>query len=551
MSTYSNSTEKLLFEGSDKQKNPLSVNHKDQKNFTNPENTNKIYGGVSSTLELPQTPYKSAPVFQSPQFTEDTQNWSSSVQNLLDQPPASLPQKFIMGGMVFCIAFGAWAWLGTLEEVGTAQGKLVPEGETFKIQPVELGKVIDIAVEEGQEVKAGQLLVELDTELVQKEINRYQEMIRVYKTELGQKQTLQQRIQLEAKTDAAIASAELEAQQAAIAHTREKITTVRQLLAQQRTEAAAYQLRQKQLQPLDTIAQRRLNQLQAEKTAQQERINRLKPLEEEGAISREYIYEAEQALRNTEQRLTSSRLQEVTQANEQMFQADQALRDLQSRITENQGELFVAQTTVEKSQAELTQKKAQAQRKQLEAIQRIQQLDVEMTQLKGKIAESRNLLIVAQSKLQHSYLKAPISGTVLSLDLKNIGEVVEAGETVVEIAPHNVPLVVSAVLPDEEAGFVKLGMDAQVKLDAYPYQDYGVITGQVTAISADAESDEKLGEIYRVEIELEQDHILKNQEVIAFKPGQTVTADIIVRRRRIIDVLLDPIKKMQKDGLNL
>ena len=145
----------------------------------------------------------------------------------------------------------------------------------------------------------------------------------------------------------------------------------------------------------------------------------------------------------------------------------------------------------------------------------------------------------------------PGQNFLLSLDLRNTGEVIEPGQTVAEIAPHNVPLVVSAVLPDEEAGFVKIGMPAQVKLDAYPYQDYGVITGQVTHISADAESDEKLGEIYRIEIKLERDHIMKNQAMIPFKPGQTVTADIIVRRRRIIDVLLDPIKQMQKDGLDL
>ncbi len=285
--------------------------------------------------------------------------------------------------------------------------------------------------------------------------------------------------------------------------------------------------------------------------AHQERINRLKPLEEEGAISQEYLYEAEQTLRQTEQQITSSRLQEVTQANEQIFQGNQAMRDLRSQMTENQGELFSAQQTIQQSQAELTQKKAQAQRKQLEAMQKIEQLDVEMTQLQGKIAEQKNLLTAAQSKLQYKYLKAPISGTILSLDLKNTGEVVEAGTTVAEIAPHNVPLIVSAVLPDEEAGFVKTGMPAQVKLDAYPYQDYGVITGQVTNISADAESHEELGELYRVEIKLERDHILKDQEMIPFKPGQTVTADIVIRRRRIIDVVLDPIKKMQSDGLEL
>ncbi|EAZ91259.1 HlyD family efflux transporter periplasmic adaptor subunit [Crocosphaera chwakensis] len=552
MSTHFDRTKKKFVQDFNQNKDSSSVSQKHQANLMTPDDSKHIYGGVSSNaIEFPQTTFNPACAYRSPQVEEPVNLWSSSVQTLLDQPPATLPQKFILGGIAFCFAFSAWAWFGTLEEVGKAQGKLVPEGETYKIQPVELGKVTDIAVEEGQEVQAGQLLVEFDTELAEKEIDRLQEMIRAYQTELSQKHTLKQRIQLEAETDAAIASAELQAQQAVIAHTKEKIATVRQLLAQQQNEVAAYQLRQKQLQPLDSIAQQRLEQLEVEKIAHQERINRLKPLQEEGAISQEYLYEAEQTLRQTEQQITSSQLQEVTQANEQIFQANQGIRNLRSQMTENQGELFSAQKTVQQSQAEFTQKQAQAQRKQIEAMQKIQQLEVEMTQLQGKITENKNLLIAAQSKLQYKYLKAPISGTILSLDLKNTGEVVEAGKTVAEIAPHNVPLVVSAVLPDEEAGFVDIGMPAQVKLDAYPYQDYGVITGQVTDISADAESDEKLGEIYRVEIELERDHILKNQEMISFKPGQTVTADIIIRRRRIIDVVLDPIKKMQKDGIKL
>ncbi|MEA5512388.1 HlyD family efflux transporter periplasmic adaptor subunit [Crocosphaera sp. UHCC 0190] len=508
-----------------------------------------IYGGVSS----PTIPMTSPPSisFPKPSTDERARDWSLPVNSLLDQPPATLPQWLILSGMAFCLVFGTWAWFGTIEEVGKAQGKLVPEGETYKIQPIELGKVTQISVKEGQTVQAGQLLVELDTELAQKEIERLQQAITAYYLEFSQKQTLQERIQLEAKTAEAISAAELQAQQAVIANTKEKIATIRQLLAQQQTEAVAYQSRQRDLQPLSSTAQEKLSQLQAEKIAHQERIARLLPLQEEGAVSQDYIFQAEQALRETEQRITSSQLQEVTSANEQMFQANQAMRDLQSHVTENRGELLTAYQGVQQAQAELTGKKAEAQRAQLEASQRIQQLAVEITQLQGKIAESKNLLVAAQAKLKYRYLRAPVSGTVLSLNLKNAGQVLEAGQTVAEIAPEGTPLVVSAVLPTQEAGFVKPGMPVKVKLDAYPYQDYGVIPGQVTEISADAKSDEKLGEFYRVEVKLERDHVMENQKVVPFKPGQTVTADIIIRRRRIIDVLLDPIKQMQKDGINL
>ena len=520
-----------------------------------PRGANSISGGVqSSTLpvnpNIPVNPTDSRQ-FNEPTSDDSTKLWSPSVQALLDQPSSSFPHQLIAGGVIFCLVFMSWACFGTIEEVGKAQGQLVPEGETYKIEPIELGQVRQVFVEEGEEVKAGQVLVELDTELADKEVERLQQIVTAYQIELNQKQSLREKIQLEATTQSAIASAKLLAQQASLDLAKQKTATLQQLLDQQKAEAAAYRLRQIQRQPLVAMAKERLTQLQAEKVAHQQRIDRLRPLKEEGAVSEEYIFQAEQALRDTEQRITFSELQELTDADEQLFQANQAVRQLQAQITQNQGDLLIAAQEVEQAQAELVAQQAEAQRIQLEALQKVQQLDVEISQLQGKIVETKNLLVSAQTKLQSKYLRTPVNGVVLSLDLKNTGEVVDPGQTLAEVAPHGVPLVVSATLPNQEAGFIEPGMPVQVKLDAYPYQDYGVIPGQVTAISADAKSDEKFGEVYRVEIKLEKDHITENQEIIPFKAGQTVSADIIIRHRRIIDVLLDPIKQIQKDGINL
>ncbi|MEB3160480.1 MAG: HlyD family efflux transporter periplasmic adaptor subunit [Synechocystis sp.] len=482
---------------------------------------------------------------------EGVNHWSSSFQTLLDQPPATFPRQLISGGMVFLLAFSAWAWFGTVEEVGKARGKLVPEGETYKIQPIDIGQVEQVAVQEGQRVEAGQLLVTLDADLDQKEIDRLQQLIKSYQIELGQKQALRERIELEAKTQTAIAASNLLVQQAAVSLAQDKKATISQLLTQQRQAANAYQSRQQQRQPLSAIAGERIEQLQAEQKAHQERLDRLQSLEAEGAISKEYIFQAEQALRDTQQRLTSSQLQEIPNTDEQLFQAGQQLRDLNVQITQNEGDLLKANSEHEQAKATLISQQAEAHRIQLEASQRIQQLDVEITQLQGKIGEANNGLISAKKKLQNKYLTAPISGTILTLNLKNEGEVVEPGQTVAEIAPDGVPLIVSAMLPNQEAGFVKPGMPVQVKLDAYPYQDYGVISGQVTTISADAKSDKTLGEVYKVEVKLDRDHITKNQKVIPFKAGLAVNAEIIIRERRILDVLLDPIKQIQKDGIDL
>ena len=76
----------------------------------------------------------------------ETSNWSSSLHSVLDQPPAALPQRLMLWGIVFCLLFGSWAWFGKLEEIGKANGELVPEGEPYKVHPIELGKVTKLAV---------------------------------------------------------------------------------------------------------------------------------------------------------------------------------------------------------------------------------------------------------------------------------------------------------------------------------------------------------------------------------------------------------------------
>ena len=154
-------------------------------------------------------------------------------------------------------------------------------------------------------------------------------------------------------------------------------------------------------------------------------------------------------------------------------------------------------------------------------------------------------------RLNKRRLRSPVAGTVLVSNVVNPGKVVQSGETVAEIAANNSSLLLSAAIPDRDAGFIEKGMTAQIKFDAYSYQDFGTIPGKVISISANTKTDENLGEVYRVEIELERDYVLEESKKVLFKPGQIATADIVIRRLRILDVLLEPIKKIQRDGINL
>jgi hemolysin D len=135
--------------------------------------------------------------------------------------------------------------------------------------------------------------------------------------------------------------------------------------------------------------------------------------------------------------------------------------------------------------------------------------------------------------------------------VRNPGEVTQPGQTLAEIAPANAPLVLTAFLPSQQAGLVQTGMAVQIKLDAFPYQNYGLVAGQVLSISPDATIDKQLGSGYQVEIALRQRSVSDRERVIPLKAGQTASAEIIVRQRRIIDMLLDPIRQIQKSSLKI
>ncbi|MEM7771674.1 MAG: LysM peptidoglycan-binding domain-containing protein [Cyanobacteria bacterium P01_A01_bin.37] len=424
----------------------------------------------------------------------EEENWSTTVQNILDQPPSNLPQKFIASGILFCVLFGSWAWVGTIEEVGYAQGQLVPQGEVYDVAFPESGRVINVAVEEGQTVEKGQILFELDTQVAESEMTRLRDLLLNYELELAEKQRLIPKLRQEAEALTWITRTNVEALDAAINRVHTSATTTNALV----------------------------NQLQIDAEAHYERTVRISNLVDEGALSRETL-----------------------------FQAEQALRERQRSVLENQGMLRESRSQLDQLQAELEQKQAEGQRQQINVQQQLQRFQTEVLELQARILDTQNLLSKATVELEQRYLYAPVEGVVSSIRVANSGEFVQPGETIAEIIPSGTPLVLSAVLPSEEAGFVSLGMPVQIKLDAYPFQDFGVISGDVQSIAPNSEEHEQLGAVYRVEIRLDKNYLETPGNIVQFKAGSTARAEIVIRQRRIADILLDPIKQLQNDGLSL
>jgi len=477
--------------------------------------------------------------------------WSPVMQSLLEEPPSTLPSQLITGGIVFCLACLTWAWFGEIEKIGKAQGKLIPQGETYKIESLESAKIAHIAVEDGDVINKGQIIASLDSEQEKKEVKSLSETLTANKVELEQKLQLLEKVKIEANTQQIVAQAEIRSQQLSIESATAKTKVIQNLLTQKQSELQAHVIRQKQGNQLSELDQTKLAQINSELEEHQKRLKRLELLEQEGAISQEFVFQAQQNKRKIEQQLIDSKLQGIGNVNQQIFQLNQSLRNMQANIIENQGEFTIATKELDLLQSELAQKKVEARQIELGAQQKVQQLELEITQIKTKIAEAKNQLAIANNRLEKRKLRAPVAGTVLASNVVNPGKVVQSGETVAEIAANDSSLLLSAAIPDRDAGFIEIGMTAQVKFDAYSYQNYGTISGKIICISANTKTDETLGEVYRVKIELERDYVVEESKKVLFKPGQTATADIVIRRQRILDVLLEPIKKIQRDGINL
>ncbi len=434
-------------------------------------------------------------------YTEKDE-WSDSVQAVLEVPPAKLSQYLILLGLAFSGVFVAWACLGSMQEVSRAQGELIPQGKTYKIEPVIEGQIDSILVKEGDRIRKNQTLLSLDSDLLETEVTRLEQALISAEKELSQRQLLITKTQQEGQANSQIAAANIEVQKASLQQAQELIDT-------------SQSLRQS---------------LESEMAARQERLNRISGLEDQGAISKEYLFDIEQGVREQAQ-----------------------------SIMQNQGQQAQALAKMQEAEAEVAQKQAEEQQIAISAQQDLQRLTIEEQQLESTIADLNTQLSQAKTKLSQSYVKASTSGTLSNLTIDNIGEFVQPGQVLAEVVPENAPLILSTIVPHSEAGLLKAGMAAQIKMQAFPYQDYGILTGKVISISPAAKAPSQItsqttssvSSGYKVNISLDQDFVIHERQKVYLQVGQTADADIIVRRRRIIQVLLDPIRQLTESEFNL
>lgn len=165
------------------------------------------------------------------------------------------------------------------------------------------------------------------------------------------------------------------------------------------------------------------------------------------------------------------------------------------------------------------------------------------------------LQIVAQRNEQLGFTEvhSPMDGIVRSVRITTLGGVARPGDEIMQIVPVDGDLIVEAKVTPADIAFIKPGLSATVKLDAYDYSIYGVLKGQVSYISADTlDEDNRNNEqpYYRVQIKIrEQNLVRKKQERIEIQPGMTALVEIKTGQKSVLQYLTKPITKTLNESM--
>jgi hemolysin D len=464
------------------------------------------------------------------------QTFLPAALELLETPPSPVQMSLMMLICAFITIAVAWAYIGHIDIIAAAQGKIVPTGRVKVVQPLQTGKVAEILVQNGDRVSAGQVLVQLDATELRSELT-------------DQMQGL------------AALSAEALRRKAVIVAANAASTADTTLRAPQLQWTAAI--------PTATGAreQRVLDGDLAQLTAQLQSINSQIAQKSTAAIDLQATIAAEQGLIDTLKDRAAMRQTLVDrQAGSKADWLDSlgALKNEQVTLTSN-----VSQLDSLSADVDVLHREAQKVREAFIADNTQKLADVER-----HLDAARQKVAQGQSQLSQMTLRSPIDGIVQASTVTTIGQVVTTGEQLLRVVPIDSTIEIEAYLPNADIGFVKAGQQAHIKVDAFPFTRYGTITGTVMRVGKDAipaadaqqaqaDSSHPGGAnpaaagaqhtanlVFPVTVALDTNEIDTEGVRSSVSPGMGVTVEINTGSRRIFEYVFSPLVEVAGTALH-
>lgn len=447
----------------------------------------------------------------------------------------------ILGVTLFTIT---WAHFNEIEQAIPAQGKLEPQGAVREVQVPVNGVVKKVFVKDGQRVKKGDLLLRLDHAGAEAELASARKVREALKLE---NQFYRSLFSVKG-SPSTLTAIKVPQEMARLAQSRRallqenqfyrvllsgnsngvKLTGEQQLRlfsSQQelRTQAAQIKLEQAQLQQQLAQTKERLDNSRNVLAINQGILNDLEPLYREGAIARlQYLQQKQEV---------SNRRSEVTQLGSEIqrlrLAVNQTGQQLQNALSTSAKDTLTQIAENEKRVAEID---SQINKSIVENEKRIAELD-------GQIKQ-------ALLTREYQVVRAPVDGDIFDLKAGNPGYVANTTEAVLKIVPAK-SLTAEVFLTNKDIGFVRKGMEVDIRFESYNFSEFGDIKGEVESVGKDALPPDEVYPYYRfpATVKLDEQALMANGKKLPLQSGMSVTANIITRRRSILSIFTEKFTK--------
>jgi hemolysin D len=408
---------------------------------------------------------------------------------------------------ILCVSY-----IFKVEVVARGNGRIVPVNRVQVVQSEFLGRISAIHVRNGSAVRKGDVLIELDSTEVASQlatITSEQERLQIESARIEAVATALSKVINDPGT---LAKTRLRLPESLSHHPfaddqrallRAQIDDLIAALAQNASRAQVNRLS-------ENVTRARIDRVDAALTIQIERLQSSRTLFEKGMMSRSAYLDAQQAFTELERERA-------------VFS-----KELEQKIAERSA------IGVERRQVLTTIGSSLALRR---------------TEISSRLATLSEDERVASRRLSSTRLEAPVAGFVDQLRTFTIGGITEAGNELLRIVPTDVELEIEGVFSNLDVGFLRVGQRANIRLDAFPSERFGFVTGSVSDIAADATEIKDGSWGYSVRVTLDQVLLKEGDVSHQLRPGMTAKIDVITDERRIISYFFAPILETVQDSL--
>lgn len=420
---------------------------------------------------------------------------------ITETPVRPLGRVILLTICAFSTIAIVWASVGEMDIIATAQGKIIPSERLKMIQPLESGVVVAIHVTDGQSVKKGDLLIELDPTGSEADRERLSQELLTAQTEL-------------ARLDALL--------------TKDPAQTYSPPVG---TPAALVELHR-------AFLMSQLQQHKAERATLEGQISLAKA---EIRTTAAGINRLKTKFEKVKQRIDDNR-----RLFEKGVLPKLTFNEMEEEEFDVAGQLEVERQRLSESNASLRSARAQYAEKEAAFTRDVHAQKSEVQQRAKSIEQE---LVKAVERKSQQTLVAPVDGTVQQLDIHTIGGVVTPAQPLMQIVPANSKIEVEVKILNKDIGFVRKDQPAEVKIESFPFTKYGTIDGEVRQVYSDAVEDEQNGLAYPARIAMTRTTMLVGTKTVNLTPGMAVTVEIKTGKRKIIDYILAPLQEYQDESL--